>query len=144
MFLHSTPAIKEHDMRGYFMKLMTAFAVLMSTSSAWAQEIPNMKMATEIPKGITTPDNIQTRMGELSFFDGVPDAETTLKVYNLLDFSHAYQAYLDGTKIASMGAIRKVLLEVGPPNTTAVLFEDLMDSKADLRQWEIRQTTWGA
>ena len=89
-----------------------------------------MKMTTEIPKGITTPDDIQTRVGELNFFDGVPDVESAQKIYNLLDFTHAYQAFLDGTKIASMDGIRKGILEFGPANTTAVLFEELMDSKA--------------
>jgi hypothetical protein len=58
----------------------------------------------------------------LNFFDGVPDVESAQKVYNLLDFTHAYQAFLDGTKIASMDAIRKGILEFGPANTTAFLF----------------------
>ena len=40
-----------------------------------------------------------------------PDAESAQKVYNLLDFTHAYQAFLDGTKIASMDGIRKGILE---------------------------------
>ena len=112
---------------------LATFALLAEVS--WAQktagaEPPQMKMTTEIPKGITTPDDIQTRVGELNFFDGVPDVESAQKVYNLLDFTHAYQAFLDGTKIASMDGIRKGILEFGPANTTAVLFEELMDSKA--------------
>ena len=107
-----------------------ALAVLLTNCLASAQEVPKMKMTTEIPKGLTTPDNIQTRVGELNFFDGVPDVESAQKVYNLLDFTHAYQTFLDGTKIASMDAIRKGILEFGPANTTAVLFEELMDSKA--------------
>lgn len=111
-------------------RALAAFTFLLSAGLALAQEVPTMKMTTEIPEGLTTPDNIQTRMGELSFFDGVPDIETANKVYNLLDFTHAYQTFLDGTKIASMDAIRKGILEFGPANTTAVLFEGLMDSKA--------------
>ena len=105
-------------------------AVLLAALPAAAQEVPKMKMTTEIPPGVTTPDNVQTRVGQLNFFDGVPDVESEQKVYNLLDFMHAYQAFLDGTKIASMDAIRKGTLEFGPANTTAVLFEELMDSKA--------------
>mgnify|MGYP001814777830 FL=1 len=105
-------------------------ALVLAANMGWAAEIPKMKMATEIPEGITTPDNIQTRVGELNFFDGVPDIESAQKVYNLLDFTHAYQAFLDGTKIASMDGIRKGILEFGPANTTAVLFAGLMDSKA--------------
>ena len=93
-------------------------------------EAPRMKMTTPIPPGIVTPDGIETRLGDLSFFDGVPDDETVQKAYNFMDFQHAVQAYLDGTKIASMDAIRKGLLEFGPANSTAVLFEDLMDSRA--------------
>ena len=111
-----------------------AFSALLAEVS-WVQntsgaEPPKMKMTTEIPEGLTTPDDIQTRMGELNFFDGVPDVESAQKVYNLLDFTHAYQTFLDGTKIASMDGIRKGILEFGPANTTAVLFEELMDSKA--------------
>ena len=112
------------------MMIAALAAVVMAASLSWATEVPKMKMATEIPEGITTPDNIQTRVGTLNFFDGVPDIESAQKVYNLLDFTHAYQAFLDGTKIASMDAIRKGILEFGPANTTAVLFEGLMDSKA--------------
>ena len=37
-----------------------AFALLLTTSLASAQEVPKMEMTTEIPKGVTTPDNIQT------------------------------------------------------------------------------------
>ena len=109
---------------------VTAIALVITSGLASAQEVPEMEMTTVIPEGITTPDNIQTRVGELNFFDGVPDVESAQKVYNLLDFTHAYQAFLDGTKIASMDAIRKGILEFGPANTTAVLFEGLMDSKA--------------
>ena len=111
-------------------RTVTAIALVITSGVASAQEVPKMEMTTVIPEGITTPDNIQTRVGELNFFDGVPDVESAQKVYNLLDFTHAYQAFLDGTKIASMDAIRKGILEFGPANTTAVLFEGLMDSKA--------------
>ncbi|MGB5817372.1 MAG: DUF1254 domain-containing protein [Thermoanaerobaculia bacterium] len=113
-------------------KMMTAavVAVLMAANVGWAQEPPKMKMTTEIPAGITTPDTIETRLGDLNFFDGVPDDETVQKVYNFLDFQHAYQAYMSGVQIASMEAMRKGILGFGPPNTTALIFEDLMDSKS--------------
>jgi hypothetical protein len=115
------------------MKRMTTavmVAVLTAAGIASAQEPPKMKMTTEIPPGITTPDEVKTRLGTLNFFDGVPDKESVQKVYNFLDFQHGFQAYMSGVKIASMDAIRKGILEFGPANTTAVLFEGLMDSKA--------------
>ena len=70
-------------MFGRFIRSAAALAVLFPASLAWAQEVRTMKMTTEIPEGVTTPDNIQTRVGELNFFDGVPDAESAQKVYNL-------------------------------------------------------------
>lgn len=106
-----------------------ALALLLG-SSAFADEPPKMKMTTAIPPGITTSDEVATKLGTLNFFDGVPDKEATAKIYDFLDFQHAFQAYMGGIQIASMDAIRKGILEFGPANTTAVLFEDLMDSKA--------------
>jgi len=107
---------------------LVALGAATGLSCASAQEAPVMKMTTEIPDGITTPDNIETRLGDLDFFDGVPDPETAEKVYNLLDFTHAYQGYMDGVKIASMDAMRRGLLAYGPANTTVLQFADLMDS----------------
>lgn len=103
-----------------------ALALALTAGSATAQ----MAMSTEIPDGITTPDNIETQLGDLNFFDGVPDAETTDKVYALYDFSMAYQAYLSGIKIASMDAMLRGIEDFAPANTHVAQFADLMDSKA--------------
>lgn len=89
-----------------------------------------MQMTTQIPDGITTPDSIETELGDLTFFDGVPDDATAETIYEFLDFSHAYQAYLGGLKIASMDAMLRGLETLGPANSTVVQFADLMDSKA--------------
>jgi hypothetical protein len=66
----------------------------------------------------------------LNLFNGVPDKETAQKVYDNLDLQRSVQAYLNSIQIASMHGMRKGLLEFGPANTTALLFENLMDSKA--------------
>jgi hypothetical protein len=89
-----------------------------------------MKMTTEIPPGIETPDVLKTRLGTLTLFDGVPDEKTAAKVYDNLDFQRGVQAYLSSIQIASMHGMRKGILEFGPANTTVLLFENLMDSKA--------------
>ena len=98
-------------------------------ASAAAQEPPKMKMTTEIPPGIATPDKLETRLGTLTSFDGVPDAATAQKVYDNLDFQRATQAYLNSIQIASMNGMREGILKWGPANYTALLFEELMDSK---------------
>ena len=89
-----------------------------------------MKMTTDIPSGIATPDKLETRLGTLTSVDGVPDAATAKKVFDNLDFQRATQAYLNSIQIASMGGMRNGILKYGPANTTALLFEDLMDSKS--------------
>ena len=88
----------------------TALLGMMATfifSQAWAQEPPRMKMTTEVPPGIATPDRLETRLGTLTSFDGVPDAETTQLVYDNLDFQRAVQAYLTSLPIASMYAMSR-------------------------------------
>ena len=89
-----------------------------------------MQYTTEIPEGIATPDELETRIGTLICKDGVPDKDTTQKVFDNLDFQYAVQAYLSSMPIASMSAMRRGILEFGPANTTALLFENLMDSQA--------------
>ncbi|KLU05065.1 putative signal peptide protein [Rhodopirellula islandica] len=91
---------------------------------------PKMKMTTPIPPGIATPDKLETRIGTLTSFDGVPDKKTTALVYDQLAFQRATQAFLSTIQVSSMGAMEKGIREFGPPNTTALLFEQLLDSKA--------------
>jgi len=93
--------------------------------------LPQMKMTTEIPEGIATPNVLNSStIGELNFFDGVPLPETAEKVYDYIDLNNAVNAYVYGIQIASMEAMKRGLLEFGPANQTALLFENLMDSKA--------------
>jgi len=89
-----------------------------------------MKMTTDIPEGISTPDVLETSIGTLTSFDGVPNKETTQLVFDNLDLQRAVNAYLATIQISSMAALRAGQLSFGPANTTASIFEDLMDSKS--------------
>lgn len=89
-----------------------------------------MKMATEIPDGIITPNELETSIGTLTSVDGVPDARTRQIVYDNLDLQRATQAFLSSIQISSLEAFRQGLLKFGPPNQTVLVFEELMDSKA--------------
>jgi len=93
--------------------------------------IPKMKMTTDTPEGIATPNTLNSSaIGELNFFDGVPVPETAEKIYDYVDLHNAVDAYVKGIHIASMSAMKKGITEFGPANKTALLYEDLMDSKA--------------
>ena len=107
-----------------------ALMVTMVAAGVWAAGPPTMKMTTEIPEGIETPNTLETHLGTLTSFDGVPDRETTQKIYDDLDLRRATEAFLAALPIASMSAMEAGIRKFGPPNTTALLFEDLMDSKA--------------
>ena len=82
--------------------------------------------ATPIPPGIEIPDEVQTRLGTLRFFDGFPDDATTQTLFDNLDFQRAVQAYLLGLAPVDMAVMRKALLAWGPANSTMVIWEDLV------------------
>ena len=89
---------------------------------------PRPTMATEIPASITTPDTVQTRLGTLRFFDGLPDEATVQTVYDNLDFQRAVQAFLTALPAASLSATRAGIRTFGPDNQTLLITESLMDS----------------
>jgi hypothetical protein len=92
---------------------------------------PKMKMTTDIPSSIITPDSVETRLGTLKFRDGFPDEATVEKVYDNLDFERGVQAYLTAMPGASVFGWREGFRSVGVTNNQSlVLFETLMDSKS--------------
>ena len=93
-------------------------------------EPPKMKMTTDFPPGIVSPDKVETRLGTLRFFDGFPDNATVEKLYDNLDFQRAVQAYLLALAPVNMVGIREGLIKWGPANSTIPTFERLMDSRS--------------
>ncbi len=47
---------------------------------------PKMKMTMDIPESIIIPDKLESRIGTLEFFDGLPTDDTVKKAYDYLDF----------------------------------------------------------
>ena len=90
---------------------------------------PQMKMTTHIPPEIVMPDEVETRLGTLKFFDGYPDKQTTAKLYDNLDFSRGVVAYLNTIPAASMHAIKTGLAAQRVDSQTLLIWENQMDSK---------------
>lgn len=110
--------------------LAVSFISLIAATT-FAAEPPRMKMTTDIPESITTPDRVETRIGTLEFFDGIPTKETSALVYDYLDFSRAMEAFLNGIPAASIEGLRLGAASLGARNSNQVLyFDELMDSKA--------------
>ncbi len=88
------------------------------------------KFATDIPPEITTPNQLETRVGTLRFFDGCPDDATIQKVYDNLDFTHALDAFLNTYQGASTAAIRNGFLSIGVKDNEILIFSKLMDANS--------------
>ena len=84
---------------------MTAMVMTATLALASYAASQKMKMTTEIPDGIATPDLLVTDLGVLQSFDGVPDERTTQVVYDNLDLQRATQAFLSTIQVASLVAM---------------------------------------
>jgi len=113
--------------------VLTVVITLLAVSvgiPASAKDAPKMKMTTEIPPSITTPDSVETRIGTLKFFDGFPDKATVEKVYDNLDFQRGVEAYLTALPAVSIEGARRGVTGFGSVNQTVLISEQLLDSKS--------------
>jgi hypothetical protein len=83
-----------------------------------------------IPPSLTTPDKVESRLGTLEFRDGAPSEATLGKVYDNLDFTYAFRAFVDTMQGVSIHALRKGLLSVGVKDNEVIVFSELMDAKS--------------
>ena len=123
-------------------------AALLATSLAptvWAVQPPTMKMTTEIPNQIMTPDKVNTPIGTLEFFDGVPIGDTTAKVYDYVDRARAVQVFINMLPAVSMYHIREGQRDMGANDCNQILlWEQLGDSKSLVLTYNNTSLyTWG-
>jgi len=83
-----------------------------------------------IPASITTPDKVETRIGTLDFKDGMPSKDTIAKAYDNLDFTHAFEAFVNTMQGVSIHALHKGLLDAGVKDNEVLVFSELMDAKS--------------
>jgi len=87
-------------------------------------------MSTDVPADITTPNQVETRLGALRFVDGFPDEATAQKVYDNLDFQRGIQAYLAALPAVSIAGFRQSYSGFGPVNQTVLISEQLLDARS--------------
>lgn len=86
---------------------------------------------TKIPEKIMTPDKVETRLGTLNFYDGMPTDATLEKIYDNLDFMRGVDVFLNFVPATSIEGMRIGMLEMGIDNyNKVVVMEDLMDAKS--------------
>jgi len=111
-------------------QLFTLVVTGLMVTTGWAKS-PKMKMTTDIPASITAPDKVETSIGVLEFFDGVPTEKTVDTVYDYLDRSRAVEVFLNCIPAMSMYSLREGQSSVGADKSNKVcIFDTLMDSKS--------------
>jgi hypothetical protein len=102
-------------------------AVLMA-STTFAED-PTPGFNNKIPESIMTPDKVESRIGTLEFFDGIPTEKTATLLYDNLDFMRGVETFLNGMPATSLEALRLGVVELGATNSNqVVIFDQLMDS----------------
>jgi hypothetical protein len=86
--------------------------------------------APAISSAISTPDKVETRIGPLDFKDGMPSKDTIAKIYDNLDFTHAFEAFVNTLQGVSIRALHKAFLSIGVKDNEVLVFSELMDSKS--------------
>ncbi len=117
-------------MRPTSLTILTA-AVLGASglATAVAAQPPKMKMTTDVPLSITVPDKVETSIGTLKFFDGVPTEGTVKTVYDYLDRSRAVEVFLNSIPAISMYTLREGQASVGADASNKIcIWDTLMDS----------------
>ena len=113
----------------YFVALgsLAMLGALVSCAESGAENTPGYNHV--IPDKIMTPDSVETRIGTLKFFDGMPDEATVEKAYENLDFMRGMDVFLNFIPATSVEGIRLGMVEMGATQSNHVLlFDTLMHS----------------
>ena len=108
--------------------LLAAVGFLASTMAACA-ETKTPGYNHHIPESIMTPDTVDTQLGTLKFFDGMPHKETVDTLYDNLDIMRGVETFLNGIPATSIEGLRRGFMDMGAdaPHKVIVM-EELLDS----------------
>jgi hypothetical protein len=85
-------------------------------------------VSSETLASISTPDQIDSRLGTLEFKDGAPTNATAELLYDHLDFVHGVDAFDRAFPGASLAALRNGFQSIGVEDNSVIIFSELMDS----------------
>ena len=109
---------------------LAGFLVVSLAKTTWSTSITD-KAVTPIPPEITTPDKVDTSIGTLTFFDGVPTDETVKVVYDNLDRMRGVEVFLNCIPGVSLFGLREGPRSIGQQKAhQVVIFDKLMSSES--------------
>ncbi len=125
--------------------LACLLAVTVSAQTPVGTTEPTFENTTTIPHRITTPDAVDTPIGTLEFFDGVPIGDTTEKVYDYVDRARAVDVFINMMPAVSMYNIRQGQRDIGHTESNQIVIAEQMgDSKPLVLTWNNTSLyTWG-
>ena len=116
-------------MKQPYRSLVALTAVVVLT---WpAMQVAQAQVSPQTLKSISTPDKVDTPIGKLEFFDGVPTDATVGTVYDNLDRMRGVEVFLDNIGALSVYSVISGNAAIGlsQPNQIAVA-EKLLDSQS--------------
>jgi hypothetical protein len=81
-----------------------------------------------IPDKILTPDRVETPIGTLEFFDGMPTDETVTKVFDNLDLLRGVETFLNGMPATSLAGLNAGLRGIGIDTCNKICIFAMLDS----------------
>ncbi len=108
----------------------SAFARLAACALLAAPGWVTAEVASAIPAELVTPHKVETPIGLLEFNDGVPGPKTAEAVYDNLDRTFAFRAFMDNLRGVSIHALRKGMQDLGMKPNEVLVFSRLMDAKS--------------
>jgi hypothetical protein len=113
-----------------FISTALAGASALTIFTVSATQTAHAQATAGVRPSITTPDKVETRIGTLDFKDGLPSKATLDKVYDNLDFTYAYRAFMDNLRGVSIHALRKGMMNIGMKENEVLVYSELMDAKS--------------
>jgi hypothetical protein len=119
------------------MQSLLAEAALVADGTARTLRVASREGAVEAPadsarvepRSQGPTENLESRIGKLTFEGATPSPDTARLVYDHLDFMHGVKAFLTGLGAAATVAWQSGLAEHGVGNGTLGIFESGMDSR---------------
>ena len=116
--------------------LACLLAVTVSAQTPVGTNEPTYDMTTMVPLAITTPDRVDTPIGTLEFFDGVPIGNTTEMVYDYVDRARAVEVFINLIPAVSVYHLRQGMRDMGLTGSNQIVIaEQLGDSKPLVLTW---------
>lgn len=103
--------------------------LLPATMAAFLATTAMAQVSQQELESISTPDRVETAIGTLEFFDGVPTDSTVSTLYDNLDRMRGVQVFLDNQGAASLAVMRSGNAGIGASSSNRItITENLLDS----------------